>query len=38
MLGGAPPWPVWVHVGYLLAFAGFGLWWANAAYSKRLKD
>ncbi|GIH03243.1 transport permease protein [Rhizocola hellebori] len=38
MLGVATPWPIWVHVGYLLTFAALGLWWANAAYSKRLKD
>ncbi len=38
MLGGATPWPVWIHVGYLIALAGLGLWWANHAYSKRLKD
>jgi lipooligosaccharide transport system permease protein len=38
MLGGTTPWPVWVHVGYLLALSVFGLWWANKAYSKRLED
>lgn len=38
MLGGSPPWPIWVHVGYLLALSGLGLWWAFVAYSKRLKD
>lgn len=38
MLGGTTPWPVWIHVGYLCALAGVGLWWANRAYSKRLKD
>ncbi len=38
MLGGPTPWPIWVHVGYLLVLSALGLWWANAAYSKRLKD
>lgn len=38
MLGGAPPWPVWLHVGYLLVLSALGLWWAVRAYSARLKD
>ncbi len=38
MLGTQTPWPIWVHVGYLVALSVLGLWWANAAYSKRLKD
>jgi lipooligosaccharide transport system permease protein len=38
MLGSETPWPVWVHAGYLVALSAFGLWWANKAYSKRLKD
>jgi ABC-type sugar transport system permease subunit len=38
MLGGATPWPVWIHVGYMLLLAVVGLWWANKAYSKRLED
>lgn len=38
MLGGMPPWPIWLHVGYLLLLSSLGLWWAVKAYSKRLKD
>jgi lipooligosaccharide transport system permease protein len=38
MLGVATPWPVWVHVGYLVLLSALGLYWANRAYSKRLKD
>lgn len=38
MLGGETPWPIWVHVGYLALLSAFGLWWAEKAYSKRLKD
>ncbi|MFJ2032993.1 ABC transporter permease [Streptosporangium sp. NPDC087985] len=37
-LGVAPAWPVWVHVGYLLACAGAGMVWAVAAFHKRLQD
>ena len=36
-LGSAPPWPVWLHVGYLVVFAGVGLWWAGRAFRKRLQ-
>lgn len=38
MLGVPTAWPVWLHVGYLVALSGLGLWWAWAAYTKRLKD
>jgi hypothetical protein len=38
MLGGPTPWPIWIHVTYLVAFSALGLWWADRAYSKRLKD
>ena len=38
MLGTPPPWPVAVHVGYLIVLAVGGLYWADRAYSKRLKD
>ena len=38
MLGVPTPWPISVHVGYLVALSGLGLWWAWAAYTKRLKD
>lgn len=37
-LGGEPPWPVWAHVAYLLAFAAVGLYWAAYAFRKRLQD
>lgn len=37
-LGSAPPWPVWVHVGYLVVFAVGGMWWAAAAFRRRLQD
>ncbi|GAA2367789.1 ABC transporter permease [Nonomuraea africana] len=37
-LGVAPPWPAWVHLGYLLAFAVAGLWWAAFSFRKRLQD
>lgn len=38
MLGTAPQWPIWAHLGYLLLLSGLGLWWAMRAYTKRLKD
>ncbi|HZM80160.1 MAG TPA: ABC transporter permease [Candidatus Limnocylindrales bacterium] len=38
MLGVPTPWPVWVHLAYLVALSGLGLWWAWVAYTKRLKD
>ena len=37
-LGTAPPWPVWGHVLYLVAFAAMGVWWADRAFGKRLQD
>lgn len=37
-LGLAPPWPVWAHIGYLLAWAGIGFWLAVRAYGRRLQD
>lgn len=37
-LGVAPPWPVWTHGGYLLVCSAAGLWWAYAAFGKRLQD
>jgi Nod factor-specific ABC transporter NodJ protein len=37
-LGGAPPWPVWAHVGYLLVWAVAGLVWARYAFRRRLWD
>jgi lipooligosaccharide transport system permease protein len=36
--GSAPPWPVWAHVGYLLAVAAAGVWWAGRSFAKRLQD
>jgi lipooligosaccharide transport system permease protein len=38
MLGVPTPWPVWIHLAYLAALSGLGLWWAWIAYTKRLKD
>jgi lipooligosaccharide transport system permease protein len=37
-LGASPPWPVWVHGGYLLLCCAAGLAWAVAAFRKRLQD
>lgn len=37
-LGGSPPWPVWGHVAYLVAFAAGGMVWAAYAFRKRLQD
>ncbi|MCG5213520.1 ABC transporter permease [Streptosporangium sp. KLBMP 9127] len=37
-LGGAPPWPVLLHVAYLAAFAVAGLAWAGRAFRARLQD
>ncbi|MBB4915117.1 ABC transporter permease [Streptosporangium saharense] len=37
-LGVAPPWPVWVHAGVLLVFAGAGGVWAVSAFGRRLRD
>lgn len=37
-LGQPPTFPIWAHVGYLLLWAGLGLWWARAAYGRRLSD
>ncbi|HEX6684025.1 MAG TPA: ABC transporter permease [Candidatus Limnocylindrales bacterium] len=38
MLGVPTPWPAWAHVAYLVLLSGLGLWWAWAAYTKRLRD
>lgn len=38
MLDGTTPWPIPVHVGYLVLLSGLGLWWAWSAYTKRLQD
>ncbi len=38
MLGVPTPWPVAVHIGYLMLLSALGLWWAQRAYSKRLSD
>lgn len=37
-LGVSAPWPVWVHVGYLLVCCAAGMVWAVAAFRKRLQD
>ncbi|WP_248958409.1 ABC transporter permease [Sphaerisporangium perillae] len=37
-LGVSPPWPVAVHLAYLLAFAAAGTLWAFHAFRKRLQD
>jgi lipooligosaccharide transport system permease protein len=37
-LGVAPPWPVGVHVAYLLVWAAGGGAWAVLAFGRRLKD
>lgn len=37
-LGGSPPWPIWLHVAYLVAFAAGGMVWAAYAFRKRLQD
>jgi lipooligosaccharide transport system permease protein len=36
-LGRAPTFPIWVQLGYLLLCAA-GLWWARAAYRRKLQD
>jgi Nod factor-specific ABC transporter NodJ protein len=37
-LGTVPPWPFWLHVGYLLIWAVLGCVWALYAFRRRLRD